>query len=197
MAQRLWTSKEKKMKITKLTLALLTLAGLVFLASYFGGQTSSAAPLLDGSVNAHWKGASALTPVNVGPNPARCGSFPENIEITFTGGGIDTGGGIFTSAASTCVNTATGRISDLRSTDTYLSGDAVVIETDPFTPVLNPATCVSANEQAVGFRVAGGTGIYAGATGQGRFHFATNEPTCNGLLAPGRVSFEGVLQLTQ
>jgi len=183
------------MRITKLTLALLTLAGLVFVASYFGGQNSSAAPLPDDRVNAHWKGASALTPANIGPNPARCGAFPANIEITFTGGGIDTGGGIFTSDASTCVDTSTGRIFDLRSTDTYQSGDSVVIETDAFTPVLNPATCVSANMQAVGFRVAGGTGVYAGATGQGRFHFATNEPTCNGVLAPGRVSFEGVLQL--
>jgi hypothetical protein len=184
------------MRIIKLTFALLTLAALVFTASYFGGP-SSQANSLDNHVNPHWKGASALTPVSFGPNPARCGAFPENIEITFTGGGIDTGGGIFTSAASTCTNTTNGLIFNLKSTDTYQSGDAVNIETDAFTPVLNPATCVSANVQAVGFRVAGGTGIYAGATGQGRFHFATNEPTCNGLLAPGRVSFEGVLQLAQ
>jgi hypothetical protein len=184
------------MRIIKLTFALLTLASLVFLAGYFGGATSQAAAA-GGRVNPHWKGASALTPAAVAPNPARCGPFPANIEITFTGGGIDTGGGIFTSDASTCVETATGRIFDLKSTDTYQSGDSVVIETDPFTPVLNPATCVSANVEAVGFRVAGGTGVYAGATGQGRFHFATNEPTCNGILAPGRVSFEGVLQLAQ
>lgn len=185
------------MRIIKLTFALLTLAALVFVASYIGGQSSSAAPTPDDRINAHWKGASALTPVSFAPNPARCGPFPENIEITFTGGGIDTGGGIFDSAASTCTNTTTGRIFDLKSTDTYHSGGSVIIETDPFTPVLNPATCVSANVQAVGFRVAGGTGPYAGATGQGRFHFASNDPTCNGLLAPGRVSFEGVLQLAQ
>lgn len=64
------------MRITKLTFALLTLAGLVFVASYFGEQTSSAAPVFDGPVNAHWKGASSLTPVGAGPNPARCGPFP-------------------------------------------------------------------------------------------------------------------------
>jgi hypothetical protein len=180
---------------TKLTFALLTLAGLAFLASFIGAQTSRAAAMLDDRVNAHWKGASQLTPVGVGPNVARCGAFPENVEVTFTGGGIDTGGGIFTSAASSCTNTTTGLIFDLKSTDTYVTGDAVFIETDPFTPVLNPVTCVSTNAQAVGFRVGGGTGIYAGATGQGRFHLASNDPACNGVLAPARVSFEGVLQL--
>jgi hypothetical protein len=115
---------------TKLTRALLTLAGLAFLASYFGGQTSRAAALLDDGVNPHWKGASQLTPVAVAPNPARCGPFPENIEITFTGSGIDTGGGIFTSAASTCTNTTTGLIFDLKSSDTYVTGDAVFVEWD-------------------------------------------------------------------
>ncbi|HEX5883321.1 MAG TPA: hypothetical protein VFY67_02135 [Pyrinomonadaceae bacterium] len=184
------------MRITKLTLALLTLAGLAFLASYFGGQTSRAAAS-DNRVNPHWKGASQLAPVAVGPNVARCGAFPENIEIQFSGSGIDTGGGIFTSAASTCTNTTTGLIFDLKSTDTYVNGDAVLIETDPFTPVLDPATCVSTNTQAVKFTVAGGTGAYAGATGHGRFHLASNEPTCNGIAAPARVSFEGVLQLAQ
>lgn len=185
------------MRLTKLTFALLTLAGLVLFASYFGGQTSSAAAMPDEPVNPHWKGASMLTPVNVGPNVARCGSFPENVEITFTGSGIDTGGGIFTSAASTCTNTITGLIFDLKSTDTYQNGDSVLILTDPFTPVLNPATCVSANVQAVKFSVGGGTGKYAGATGHGRFHLANNDPACNGLLVPARVSFEGVLQLAQ
>jgi len=183
------------MKLLKLTLALLTLIGLAFVASYVGGQSSSAASAPDDLINAHWKGASSLTPVGAGPNPARCGTFPENVEVIFTGGGIDTGGGIFTSAASACTNTTNGRIFDLRSTDTYHSGGSVVIETDSFTPVLNPATCVSTNAQAVGFRVAGGTGPYAGATGQGRFHLATNDIACNGVAAPSRVSFEGVLQL--
>lgn len=183
------------MRLTKLTFALLALAGAAFLASFTGGPASSAAA--GDRVNPHWKGASQLVPVSAGPNPARCGSFPENIEIQFTGSGIDTGGGIFTSAASTCTNTTTGLIFDLKSTDTYQSGDAVFIETDPFTPVLNPATCVSTNTQAVAFRVAGGTGVYAGATGQGRFHLASNEPSCNGLAVPARVSFEGVLQLAQ
>jgi hypothetical protein len=186
-----------KMRIMKLTLVSLTMIGLAFMASYLGGQSSNAAPVPDDRVIAHWKGASGLTPVGAGPNPARCGPFPENVEVTFTGGGIDTGGGIFTSAASACTNTTNGRIFDLKSTDSYHSGGSVLIETDPFTPVLNPATCVSTNEQAVGFRVAGGTGPYAGATGQGRFHLATNDIACNGIPAPSRVSFEGVLQLAQ
>ena len=185
------------MRITKLTFALLALAGLVFVASYFGGQSTSAAPMFDGKVNPHWKGATMLTPVAVGPNDARCGAFPENVEIQFSGGGIDTGGGSFDSAASTCTNTTTGLIFDLKSTDTYHGGGSVLITTDPFTPVLNPATCVSTNEQAVKFQVAGGTGPYAGATGHGRFHLITNDPNCNGIPAPGRVSFEGVLQLAQ
>ncbi|MCA1576732.1 MAG: hypothetical protein LC794_05135 [Acidobacteria bacterium] len=73
--------------------------------------------------------------------------------MTFTGSGIDTGGGIFDSPASACTSTTTGRIVDLKSTDTDHSGGAVSIETDPFTPVLDPATCVSKNVQAVGFRV--------------------------------------------
>src|SRR5262245_18198592 len=110
---------DAEMRITKLTLALLALAGLAFLASYIGGPSSSAAPIFDGPVNAHWKGASSLTPVGAGPNPARCGPFPQNIEVTFAGSGIDTGGGIFTSAASSCTDTTTGLIFDLKSTDTY------------------------------------------------------------------------------
>ena len=63
------------MRITKLTFALLTLVGLVFLASYLGGPSSSAAS--DDRVNPHWKGASQLTPTGAGPNPARCGPFPQ------------------------------------------------------------------------------------------------------------------------
>lgn len=185
------------MKIVKLTFALLTLAGLVFLASYLGGQNSSAAALPDDTVNAHWKGASSLTPVGAGPNVARCGPFPQNVEVTFTGSGIDTGGGIFSSATSACTDTTTGRIFDLKATDSYHGGGSVFIETDPLTPVTDPATCVSTNEKAVRFRVAGGTGPYAGATGHGRFHIATNDMACNGLAAPTRVSFEGVLKLAQ
>ena len=58
------------MRIIKLTFALLTLAALVFVASHMGGQSSSAATP-DNRVNAHWKGASALTPVSFAPT-ARC-----------------------------------------------------------------------------------------------------------------------------
>ena len=58
------------MRMLKLTFALLTLAGLIFLANYLGGQSSHAASQPDNLVNPHWKGASALTPVSAGPNPA-------------------------------------------------------------------------------------------------------------------------------
>lgn len=184
------------MRTTKLKFMVLALAGFASLAGYVSGETTNAAVTTE-HVNAHWKGASSLTPVGAGPNIARCGAFPENVEVTFTGFGIDTGGGIFTSAASACTNTSTGRIFDLKSTDTYQNGDSILIETDPFTPVLDPLTCVSTNEQAVGFRVGGGTGAYAGATGQGRFHLASNDIACNGIAAPARVSFEGVLKLAQ
>lgn len=184
------------MRITKLTLALLTLAGLAFVASYFGGQTSNAATL-DDRVNAHWKGASTLTPTGAAPNPARCGPFPENVEVTFSGSGLDTGGGFFNSAASACTNTTTGLITGLKATDTYQNGDQVFIESDPLTPIPNPATCVSTNSHAVGFQVAGGTGSLVGATGHGRYHIAINDTACNGLAPSARIWFEGIIQLPQ
>ena len=187
------------MRITKLTFALLTLIGLVFVASYLGGQSSNAASAPDGRVNAHWKGASTLTPVGAGPNPARCGAFPENVELTFSGGGIDTGGGVFTSAASACTNTTTGLITDLKATDTFQNGDSIFIESDPLTPIPNPDTCVSTNAHAVGFRVGagGGTGTFAGATGHGRYHIALNDTACNGQPPTAHIWFEGILQLAQ
>lgn len=185
------------MRIMKLTLALLTLVGLAFVASYIGGNSSSAATQPDNLVNAHWKGASSLTPVGAGPNVPRCGAFPQNVEVTFTGGGIDTGGGVFTSAASACTNTATGQITDLKATDTFQNGDSVFIESDPLTPILNPSTCVSTNSHAVGFKVGGGTGSFAGATGHGKYHIAINDAACNGQPPTARIWFEGILQLAQ
>jgi len=70
---------------TKLTLALITLAGLI--------GTSAAAPVLDDKVNPHYKGGSSFNLAGAGPNLARCGAFPENVELSFPGGGIDTEGG--------------------------------------------------------------------------------------------------------
>ena len=185
------------MRTIKLTIALCLLVGLVFLANNLSGQSSKAATLEE-RVNAHWKGSASFSPVGAGPNVARCGAFPENVEVTFAGSGLDSDGGAFNNSTSACTNTTTGLIFDLKATDTYItSGDSILIESDPVTPVLNPDTCVATNSQAVGFRVAGGTGAHTGATGQGRYHIATNDTACNGLAQPTRVWFEGVIKLAQ
>lgn len=186
------------MRTTKLKLTLLALVGLTLLGHQVSGGSSAAASALDDRVNAHWKGSAAFSPVGAGPNPARCGAFPENIEVTFAGSGVDTDGGIFNNSTSACTNTTTNRIFDLKATDTYVqSGDSVFIESDDFVQVANPSICIATNSQAVKFRVAGGTGAHAGATGEGRFHIATNDAACNGLAQPTRVWFEGVIKLAQ
>jgi hypothetical protein len=87
---------------------------------------------------------------------------------------------------------------DLKATDTYAgSGDQVFIEGDPFVLSPNPDICAASNAHGVPFRVAGGTGGHAGATGQGRFHIASNLTPCNGLTPPAQVWFEGVIQVPQ
>lgn len=178
---------------TKLTLTLITLAGLIVAASFIAGGTS-AAPMGD-KVNPHYKGGSSFNLAGAGPNVARCGAFPENVELSFTGGGIDTEGGYNTAVFSACTNTTTNLVFDLKATDTYAgSGDSVNIEGDPFVLVPNPAICGAANAHGVPFRIAGGTGQYAGATGNGRFHITSNLTPCNGLTPPSQVWFEGVLQ---
>ena len=180
------------MRITKLTFMALALVGLTSLAGYFGGSTSKAAAL-DGPVNANWKGTESFSLTSAGPNVARCGAFPENIELTFSGSGIDTEGGVFDVVASACTNTTTNLIFDLKATDTYAqTGDQVFIEADSFVQIINPANCVASNSHAVMGRVAGGTGAHAGASGHARFHFANNLTPCNGQNAPAHVWFEGV-----
>ena len=183
---------------TKLTLTLITLAGLIVFASYVGGGSSAAAALLGNKVNPHYKGGSTFNLAGAAPNPARCGAFPENIELSFTGSGIDTEGGFNTAVFSACTNTITNLVFDLKATDTYTqTGDQVFIEGDPFVLVPDLAKCMSTNAHAVPFRVAGGTGGHAGATGQGRFHITTNLTPCNGLTPPAQVWFEGVIQVPQ
>jgi hypothetical protein len=160
---------------TKLTLTLITLVGLIVFAGQVRGTSSEAAVLPDDLTNAHYKGAATFNLVNAGPNVARCGAFPENIELSFTGSGIDSEGGLINAVFSACTNTTTNLVLDLKATDTYVqSGDQVLIEADSFVQVLNPANCVATNSHAVPFRVAGGTGGHAGATGHGRFHIASN-----------------------
>src|SRR5215213_2319438 len=95
---------------TKLTVMLLALTGLI-LAGQVRGVSSAA--LVADHVNPHYKGGSTFNLVSAGPNVARCGPFPQNIELSFTGGGIDTEGGLNTAVFSACTDTATNLVSDL------------------------------------------------------------------------------------
>ena len=181
---------------TRLTITLLTFAGLMLLAGQLRGGSSAA--VVNDHVNPHYKGGSTFNLVNAGPNVARCGAFPENIELSFEGSGIDTEGGYNTAVFSACTNTITNEVSDLRATDTYVqTGEQVFIEGDPFVLVPNPAICAATNAHGVPFRVTGGTGKYAGATGQGRFHITSNLTPCNGQVLPAQIWFEGGLQKLQ
>jgi hypothetical protein len=184
------------MRITKLKLFLIALAGLALLAGHaLLGGSSAAASGGDKLMNPDYKGGSTFNLVGAGPNVARCGAFPENVELSFQGGGIDTEGGLNTAVFSACTNTTTNLVFDLKATDTYVAtGDQVFIEGESFIQVANPDNCVASNAQGVKFRVAGGTGAYAGATGKGRFHIASNLTPCNGQVVPAQVWFDGWLK---
>ena len=77
----------------KLTLTLITFVGLMVLVAQVSGTSSKAAAPPDDLTNAHYKGGPTFDLVGAGPNVARCGAFPQNIELSFTGSGIDTEGG--------------------------------------------------------------------------------------------------------
>jgi hypothetical protein len=174
---------------TKFKLMLIALAALTVLAGHVRGRNSA---YMEDVTNPHYKGASSFNFVGAAPNVPRCGAFPENIELSFTGGGIDTEGGLNTAVFSACTNTVTNLVFDLKATDTYVqTGDQVFIEGDSFVQVINPANCTASNSHGVNFRVAGGTGGHAGATGGGRFNLFSNLTPCNGQVAPAQVSFEG------
>ena len=178
---------------TRLTAMLLTFTGLLLLAGQLIGGGSAAA--LEDRVNPHYKGGSSFNFAGAAPNVARCGAFPENVELSFTGSGIDTEGGYNTAVFSACTNTTTNEVFDLKATDTYfLTGDQVFIEGDSFVLAPNPSICAAANAHGVPFRVAGGTGKYANATGNGRFNIYSNLTPCNGQVLPSQVSFEGVIR---
>ena len=179
---------------TKLTIMLLTVTGVVLLAGQISGVTSATADAK--YVNPDYKGGSTFNLVSAGPNVARCGAFPENVELSFTGSGIDTEGGYNTAVFSACTNTTTNLVFDLQATDTYVqTGDQVFIEGDPFVLAPNLAICAAANAHGVAFRVAGGTGGHAGATGHGKFHITSNLTPCNGQTPPSQVWFDGVIKL--
>src|SRR5688500_19354412 len=80
------------MRTIKLTLTLITLAGLISLAGLALGTSSNAAALSNDKVNAHWKGYATFSPTGAGPNVARCGAFPQFVEVFFAGSGIDNEG---------------------------------------------------------------------------------------------------------
>src|SRR6185503_6179766 len=120
----------------KLTVMLLTFTGLMILAGQLRGGSSAA--MVDDHVNPHYKGGSSFNLVSAGPNVAQCGAFPENIELSFTGSGIDTEGGYNTAVFSACTNTITNLVFDLKAIDTYVqTGDQVFIEGDSFVQVIN------------------------------------------------------------
>lgn len=175
----------------KLTAILLTIAGLMLLV------TQISAAVGDNYVNPDYRGGSSFNLVGAGPNVARCGAFPENVELTFEGAGIDTEGGYNTAVFSACTNTTTNLVFDLKATDTYMNGDQVFIEGDPFVLAPNPAKCMATNAHGVPFRVAGGTGGHAGAKGHGRFHITSNLTPCNGQTTPSQVWFDGVIKIPQ
>jgi hypothetical protein len=178
---------------TKLTVMLLTFTGLMILAGQLRGGSSAA--MADNNVNPDYRGGSAFNLAGAGPNVARCGAFPENVELSFTGSGIDTEGGYNTAVFSACTNTTTNEVFDLEAVDTYVqTGDQVFIEGDSFVLAPNPAICAASNAHGVPFRVTGGTGKYAGATGHGRFHIASNLTPCNGQTPPAQVWFDGVIK---
>lgn len=180
---------------TKLTLSLITFFGLIVLVAQLGGTRSQAAVPPDNLTNQDYKGGSTFNLVGAGPNVARCGAFPQNVELSFTGSGIDTEGGFNNAVFSACTNTTTNLVFDLKAIDTYvLTGDQVFIEGEPFVQTVNPATCVATNSHGVRFRVTGGTGGHAGATGRGQFHITSNLTPCNGLTLPAQVWFDGVIR---
>ena len=185
------------MRITKLKLFFIALAGLTLLAGHFSGGSSEAAAAVDDLLNPHYKGASAFNFVGAAPNVARCGAFPENVQLSFEGAGVDTEGGYNTAVFSACTNTTTNEVFDLKAEDTYLSGDKVFIEGDSFVQTINLANCTGSTAHGVTFRVTGGTGVYAGATGAGRFNLFSNLTPCNGQVVPSTVSFEGHLKKAQ
>src|SRR6185436_10193912 len=117
---------------TRLIVLLLTLIGVIALAGQLGAG-SSAAPLVGERVNNDYRGGSSFDFAGAGPNVARCGAFPQNVELNFTGSGIDTEGGYNTAVFSACTDTTTNMVFDLKATDTYVqTGDQVFIEGDPF-----------------------------------------------------------------
>ena len=149
------------------------------------GQFAEESRGAGGRYQPHYKGGSAFNLVNAGPNVARCGAFPQNIELTFEGSGIDTEGGYNTAVFSACTNTTTNEVFDLRATDTYAqTGDQVFIEGDSFVLAPNPAICAP-RTPGVPFRIAVCTGSRE-RDGHGFQHSVTDAGNGQVLPSPSR-----------
>jgi hypothetical protein len=182
MAQRQGTSWFRMAGLLATGLIAVALSGANAVSAHGGGGGDDDAQ--------RYKGSETLVLVSVAPNAARCGAYP-NFEAAFEGSGIDTAGGVFTVTASGCQNISNGHVFDLVAIDSYASGDSITIEAEDFFLVFDPQTCVSSNVDPVRYDIAGGSGAFAGATGGGKFDFASNDPGCNGELAPAFVWFHG------
>ena len=175
----------------------MILAGLIVFAGFIGGGNSAAAAS-SARVNPHYKGASAFNLAGAGPNVARCGAFPENVELSFTGQGIDTEGGLNTAVFSACTNTNTNEVFDLKAMDTYVgSGDQVFIEADSSSSPSTRLTAQRPRRTQFHSVLPEVRAVTAGATGQGRFNLYSNLTPCNGQTPPAFVSFEGMIQVQQ
>ena len=190
MAQRQGTSWLRIAGSLAAGLTAVTILGTNAVSAHGGGGGGGHHHDDDDDDAQRYKGSETLVLVSVAPNAARCGNYP-NFEATFEGSGIDTAGGVFTVVSTGCQNIANGRVFDLVAVDSYASGDSVTIEAEDFFLVFDAQTCVSSNVDPVRYRIAGGTGAFAGASGGGKFDFASNDPACNGELAPAFVWFQG------
>ena len=173
---------------TRLTVMLLTFTGLMILAGQILGG-SSAAPA-DDHVNPHYKGGSTFNLVNAGPNVARCGAFPENIELSFEGSGIDTEGG-YNTAVSLPAPTPDNMSSTCKRPIVCATGDHVFIEGDPFVLCLTPPSAPRECSGVLSVSLVDRKG--RGGDGQRTFPLASNLTRVTGQRRR-RVGFAGVIR---
>lgn len=138
-----------------------------------------------------WKGAEQMALLALVPAPDRCGAA---LQANLAGHGLDTAGGAFAVTASACLDADALTLTDLEATDRYTSGaGSVHIAPGDVALQLDPTTCVATNAQPVPYTVAGGTGAFDGATGQGSFDIALAWPPCGAAPQPAYVWFSGEL----
>jgi hypothetical protein len=129
---------------------------------------------------------------------ARCGAFPENIELSLTGQGIDTEGGLNTAVFSACTNTAANEVFDLKATHIYVgSGDQAFLEADFLYRRSTLLTARLLRRMQFHSVLPEVWEVMQVATGQGRFNLYSNLTPFNGQTPPAFVSFEGMIQVPQ